>query len=136
MGGFVAATAAELDGAFEPVCLAFCGGDVMTVLTQGQLDAQWQHERLLAAGYNDEQLRTMLSPVDPLRLAGRLNPQRTFLYSARMDQVVPASCSDALSEAIRLDDEHHLFFDCDHYTAVLFLPAIVEQVAERVRKAE
>ncbi len=134
LGGFVAATAAEMDGAFDPVCLAICGGDVMTVLTEGKFDAEWQHQRLLRAGYDDEQMRERLSPVDPLRFANRLDPKHTFLYSAKADQVIPARCTAALSDAIGLDEEHHLWFDCDHYTAVLFLPAIIEHVAEQILK--
>ncbi|MCC6682426.1 MAG: prolyl oligopeptidase family serine peptidase [Phycisphaeraceae bacterium] len=133
LGGFVAATAAGMDGAFELVFLAFCGGDVMTVLTEGKFDAEWQHQRLLRAGYDDQQMREKLSPVDPLRLADRLDPERTYLYSAKADQVIPAGCTAALSDAIGLDQEHHLWYDCDHYTAALFLPAVIEHVCQQIR---
>jgi dienelactone hydrolase len=119
LGGFVAILAAAMDGAFDPVILAITGGDLAGVLKYGQADAARVRERLHAAGYTDASLRDWLWKVEPLRVARRLNPKRTWLFTARNDQVIPPFCSQQLADAIGLDERHHRWLSGNHYTAVM-----------------
>lgn len=132
LGGFVASVAAGLDGAFDPVFLLLSGGDAVGVLTGGGADASRLYAAMRAEGYDDAQLAAMLSPLEPMRFAAKLNPARTFLYSARADQVVPPASSASLGQAIGLDDAHHVWLDGDHYTAALFLPVVIDRMAREL----
>lgn len=135
LGGFIVSVAAGMDGAFEPVFLVLSGGDVARVLNEGRADAAVLRDMMAREGYDGDRLTALVWPIDPLRLAARLNPATTFLYSARFDQVVPPDSADALAQAIGLDADHHRWLDADHYAAVLFLPAMIEDMARRMRDA-
>ncbi|MEX0654449.1 MAG: hypothetical protein WD534_00910 [Phycisphaeraceae bacterium] len=133
LGGFVATVAASLDDAFNPVLLALTGGNGFDVLQHGQRDAA--HVRLLLNrhGYHDARLRDHLAVIEPLHVAHRLAPARTWLFTGQRDQVIAPAHADALAEAAGLDAAHHIRFDADHYTAVFHLPTIIRQMAEIVR---
>jgi dienelactone hydrolase len=119
LGGFVATLAASIDGAFDPVILAITGGDLADVLRYGQADAARVRDRLHTAGYSDASLRDWLWNVEPLRVAHRLNRHRTWLFTARNDQVIPPPCSQKLADAIGLDAQHHRWLAGNRYTAVM-----------------
>jgi hypothetical protein len=119
LGGFVATLAAAIDPAFHTVCLALTGGDVFGVLRHGKMDAARVRRQLLNAGYDDERLRDCLWQIEPLRVASRLNPKRTWLFSARFDQVIPRGHEKQLAAAIGLDWQHHRQLAGCHYTCAL-----------------
>ena len=62
-----------------------------------RLAASWQQ-----AGITDAQLKQLLWQIEPTRVAHRLDPQRTWLFSAEQDQVVPIANADALAKAAHL----------------------------------
>lgn len=128
MGGFAAATAASLDGAFEPVMLLLSGADGYKVLREGQHDAARVRQLLARHGYTDDRLRQLLDLADPQYLVHRLNPRRTWLFSARDDQVIPAGSVNALTDRLPLPPDHHRWILGTHYTAVLALPWIIDQM--------
>jgi hypothetical protein len=119
LGGFVATLAGAMDGAFDVVFLALTGGDTYGVLTKGKYDAARVRQHLLTAGYNDHKLRDWLWRIEPLRVAHRLDPRHTWLFSARFDNVVPRSNSRRLAAAIGLDHRHHRQLIGGHYSCAL-----------------
>ncbi len=130
LGGFVAATAGGIDPAFNPVVLFISGGDGYGTLTHGLHDALYLRQALERMGYRGDALRDLLEPVEPLRVAHRLNPQRTWLISASDDVTIPKASSDALARAAGLDNEHHLTLNATHYTIVVRLPAVTNYMAD------
>ena len=130
LGGFVTSTAAGLDDGFQRVFILLAGGNLHDVVLQGKRDAAKVRQRLESIGVNGDQIRELARPVEPLRLAHRLNPRSTWLYSGKYDDVVPPACSKALSEAAGLPPEHHIELAADHYSGVLYLPLVIARIAE------
>ena len=129
LGGFIATLAGSIDRAFDQVFLALAGGDTYGVLTTGNADAARVHRSLLDSGFSDQALRETLWDIEPLRVAHRLDPERTWLFSARFDKVVSRLYSRKLARAIGLDGRHHRQLFGGHYTCALdgwrFLSAMV-----------
>ena len=134
LGGFVATLSSAIDDAFDVTLLTLAGGNTFDVLSHGKMDAARVRRRLHEAGYDDDSLRRWLWNIEPLRVAHRLDPSRTWLYSARFDQVVSRANSDKLAAAIGLDREHHRrIFGC-HYTSVLFAPRFLADFVRIIRQ--
>ena len=136
LGGFLASDAAAMDGAFEPVLLLLSGGDAAGVLRDGIRDAAVMRQHLAAHGYRGDRLDEILSRVEPLMLAHRLDPDRTWLWSAIDDRVVPTASSDAFAKAAGLDPSHHLKLGGNHYSSMFALPQVVGQFEQVLRGGE
>ncbi len=136
LGGFVAATAAALDDAFDPVLLALSGVHLRRVLEDGRADAAVLRLTLARHGYVGEALDELLASVEPAAVMHRLSAQRTWLFSARHDQVVPPAATAALAEALGLGEDRHEVFDANHYSAVLHLPRLIRRMAGIVNGQE
>lgn len=132
LGGFVAALAGSLDPSFHRVFIMLAGGDLWTILQNGARDSARLRERLAAAGFAGEALRQLLWKTEPLRIAHRLDPQTTWLYSAIDDDVVPLDNARQLADAIGLDAAHHPRLPGDHYSVALFFNRIIDHVAEQL----
>ncbi|MFM7058591.1 MAG: alpha/beta hydrolase family protein, partial [Planctomycetota bacterium] len=130
LGGFVTSTAAGLDATFNRVFILLAGGNLHNVVLEGKRDAAKVRQRLESIGVTPEQIRSLARPVEPLRLAHRLQPASTWLYSGRYDDVVPPACSKALVDAAKLPPEHHIELAADHYSGVLYLPLVINRIAE------
>jgi dienelactone hydrolase len=130
LGGFITSTAAGLDDGFHRVFILLAGGNLHDVVLQGKRDAAKVRQRLESIGVTADQIRDLARPVEPLRLAHRLNPEATWLYSGKYDDVVPPACSKALVEAAKLPPEHHIELAADHYSGVLYLPVVITRIAE------
>ncbi len=133
LGGFVATTAAALDRGYSKTFIMLAGADLPAVLANGQKDAEKVRAKLAAAGMSDRQIRDALHSIEPSRLAHRLAPDRTWLYSGRFDDVVPPRNADLLAEAARLPADHHVRLAADHYTGIFYLPAILAEVAAKIQ---
>jgi dienelactone hydrolase len=132
LGGFVTATVAGLDPGYDRVFILMAGGNLHQVVLHGAKDAARMHKRLTAAGLSDEQIKELAQQVEPLRLAKRINPAETWLYSGTFDDVVPPSCSLALAKEARLPAEHHIHLPVDHYSGILYLPMVIQQIHKRM----
>jgi hypothetical protein len=146
LGGFVAATAGAIDGrdsrgdirggkreisrGFDPVVLLISGGDGYGTLMNGRFDAMFLRLALERQGYRGAALRKLLEPVEPLNVAHRLDPRRTWLISARDDVTIPRASSDALADAIGLDDDHRPWLSTNHYTTLVLLPSVAQYMAD------
>lgn len=134
LGGFVASTAAGLDRGYQSVHIMVAGGDLYHLVLNGQREAGKLRDMLATAGYTGDKLRDLFTQVEPLRLAHRLDPQTTWLYSATRDQVVPPAHAIKLAEAARLSEDHHIRLWADHYTGIVYMPVVVETMSKNIQE--
>jgi dienelactone hydrolase len=133
LGGFVAATTAGLDNAYDAVFLMLAGGDLYDVIMSGAKDAAEYRKTLAAAGFTDEKLKTELRKVEPNRLAHRLNAAQTWLYSGMLDDVVPIKNARILAKAAGLDRSHHIEMIADHYSGIVYVPFVLDQMSHKLK---
>lgn len=132
LGGFVTATVAGLDCGYDRVFILLAGGNVADVILHGSRDAEKVHAKLIASGLSDDQIKEAARQIEPLRLAHRINPATTWLYSGTLDTVVPPRSSLALAKAAKLAKDHHIEFPADHYLGIMYLPPAVMQISQRM----
>jgi dienelactone hydrolase len=134
LGGFVTATVAGLDNGYDRVFVLLAGGNLKDVVLHGSEDAEKTRKKLEAAGVTEEQIVELARHVEPLRLAHRIQAEKTWLYSGKYDNVVPPECSHALAKAAHLPDGHHIELECDHYSGIIYLPQVLQQIRDRMTK--
>ena len=132
LGGFVTATVAGLDHGYDQVFILLAGGDLEEVVLHGAKDAAKVRSKLIAAGKSEAQIKEMARQIEPLRLAHRICPAGTWLFTGTLDDVVPARCSTAFANAAHLPAGHHVEFPADHYSSVIYLPQVVQQIAHQM----
>ncbi len=132
LGGFVTATVSGLDRGFDKVFILLAGGNLHDVILQGGKDAAKIRASLEQAGVTEQQIRDTSRLIEPMRLAHRVDPAHTWLFSGTKDEVVPPACSLAFAKAAGLD-KHHVELPVGHYTAAMMLPVILQQTADIVR---
>lgn len=133
LGGFVTAVTASIDRAYDPVIIALAGGDVFGVLTTGEVDAARVRVRLNNTGMTDDKLRDELWLSEPMRLVHRLDPRRTWMISARRDQVVPSTFSHSMARRIGLPPSHHIKISGCHYTCMINAPRVILDIARIIK---
>ncbi|MCS7465959.1 hypothetical protein NZK35_04640 [Stieleria sp. ICT_E10.1] len=136
LGGFVSATAASIDDGYDHVFITLAGGNLLNVIGNGTKDAAKVRERLQEAGITGEQLRSLVDQIEPTRVAHRLAPDRTWLYSGTFDTVVPMSSANALATSAKLDPSHHIRLLANHYSGIIYLPAIIDHMRNQIESAE
>lgn len=129
LGGFVTATVAGLDDGYDRAFILLAGGNLQEVVFRGARDAAKIRAKLAAAGVTDDQIKELARQVEPLRLAHRISPSSTWLYSGKFDDVVPPRCSLALAAAAKLPAGHHVEMAADHYSGLIYLPSLLKQMA-------
>ncbi|MEE9404865.1 MAG: hypothetical protein V3V20_08225 [Algisphaera sp.] len=132
LGSYFSVAAAGLDGCFANTFLLLSGGDGVGILERGQKDAYHVRRALKHYGYEGEKLRALIDPVEPLRLAPRLDATRTWMVNAVNDTVVPRENAQALADAMGLEPAHHAWVMGNHYTSFLMLPAVLDQMVREV----
>lgn len=128
LGGFVTATASGLDQCYDSTFILLAGGDLAGIIQHGSKDAAKFRDNLIQAGLNDAEISAALHSVEPLRIAHRLNPLRTWLYSGLFDDVVPPKHCDQLAAAAALAEDHHLKLHANHYSGIIYLPVVLAQI--------
>lgn len=132
LGGFVTATVAGLDHGYNRVFIFLAGGNVDDVFFNGSKELAKARAKLAAAGVTDDEIKEVAHEMEPLRLAHRMKPAETWLFSGKYDTVVPPRCSLALAKAAHLPEGHHVEIPSDHYTGIIYLPTVVTQIAQRM----
>lgn len=130
LGGFVAATVAGLDRGYHRTFILLAGGDLHRVIQEGARDVESLRAKLKQAGIQGEKLRELTRSIEPLRLAHRIDPRTTWLYSGKLDDVVPPACSQALADAARLPESHHITLPADHYLGIVYLPSVLLEMRQ------
>ena len=133
LGGFVVATCAGLDRCFTATFIMLAGGDLYGVIANGQKDTADVRKLLAEAGYTGEKLKELVRPIEPTRLAHRLDTRTTWLYSAKNDSVVPLKNALVLAESAGLEGQHHVQVLGNHYTAIAYFPMILSHMVERIQ---
>lgn len=134
LGGFVTTSAASLDGCYHQTFIMLAGGDLYDMFMNGKQDTAKIREQLAQAGYAGDKLKELLYQVEPTRIAHRLPKQRTWVYAALQDDVVPIKNARRLAEVIGLDTKHRLEFVGGHYTAALWLPAVIDHFTKTAKE--
>lgn len=134
LGGFVVATSASLDHAFQSVFIMLAGGNLYDMFQRGQREVAQARRELAQAGITDTQLKELLWHIEPTRIAHRLDPQRTWLFSAEQDQVVPLANAAALARAAHLPDGHHIRVPGNHVSVIVYFPVILQRVTDQIRE--
>ena len=132
LGGFVCATAASLDKSYSRVFIMLAGGGLADVIEHGQKDAAKFRESLAEAGLTGDKLKSVVSTIEPTRIAHRLDPNTTWLYSARFDKVVPPSSSNLLATTAKLDSSHHIQMLANHYSGVIYVPYLLTHMQQQI----
>ncbi len=135
LGGFLATVTATLDDGYDQTFIMLAGGDLAGVISNGQRDAATFRERFIRAGFTQEQINDQLRMVEPLRVADRLRPESTWLFTGMYDTVVPTKNSDELAAAAHLPADHRIVYPTDHYTAALMLPDAARSIVEKITKS-
>jgi len=128
LGGFVTATAAGLDHGYHRVFVLLAGGDLYGTLMSGKKDAEKVRAELMKTGLSEDNVRKMLNTIEPLRLAHRFDPNRTWLFSGKYDDVVPPKSTQLLAEAAHLHASHHVEMLANHYSGIIFMPMVTQQM--------
>lgn len=136
LGGFVTAAVAGLDAGYQRVFIMLAGGDLYGVITNGTREAAQLRELLEQKGYTGEKLREIIQPIEPLRLAHRIRPDVTWIYSADKDQVVPLQNVQRLADAAKLPPDHHVTLWGDHYKVIVYFPVIIQHISERLSRPQ
>ena len=132
LGGFVTATAASLDRGYNHVFIMLAGGDLCGVIQNGQKDAAKFREELTKAGLTGEKLKSAVATVEPTRIAHRLDPATTWLYSAQFDTVVPPANSYLLAKTANLEPSHHIEMLANHYTGIIYVPYLLAHMQQQI----
>ncbi|MFO0940891.1 MAG: prolyl oligopeptidase family serine peptidase [Pirellulales bacterium] len=132
LGGFVTATVSGLDAGFQRNFILLAGGNLHEVIFSGQKDAAKVRERLEKAGATREQIIDHARQIEPLRLAHRVRPEVTWLWSGKFDDVVPPPSSFAFAKAAKLPADHHIEMPANHYSGIIFLPKVLDDMAKEM----
>lgn len=132
LGGFVTATVSGLDSGFQRNFILLAGGNLHEVIFSGQKDAAKVRERLEKAGATREQIIENARQIEPLRLAHRVRPDVTWLWSGKFDDVVPPPSSFAFAKAAKLPADHHIEMPANHYSGIIFLPKVLDDMAREM----
>jgi hypothetical protein len=133
LGGFVTATSAGLDDGFTTVHIMLAGGNLYEVIMNGSKETKKIKEMIAEAKVPDDKVREILATIEPLRLAHRYNRQKTWIYTASRDQIVPPRHAHQLLEAAGLDKSQEMIFPADHYTGIIFVPVILSDIVKKIR---
>jgi dienelactone hydrolase len=135
LGGFVTATVSGVDQAYDRAFILLAGGDLNRVIFDGAKDAASVRKRLEESGVTKEMIMENTRQIEPLRLAHRIRPETTWLFSGKFDDVVPPACSHALAKAASLSAEHHIEMPVDHYSGVILMPKVLLDMAKIMKSA-
>jgi len=133
LGGFVVATVAGLDHGYNSAFILLAGGNLHEVIAKGSRDSANVREKLAAAGIRGKKLETLTKRIEPMRLAHRIRPETTWIFSGANDDVVPPASPQALAEAAKLPADHHIVLPVDHYNGILLLPKILLEMQQALQ---
>ena len=122
LGGFVTALSIGVDGQFSRAAILLAGGDLSAVFSTDAKEARGIKEEIKKRGINQEQLKEMLSVIEPLNFSDRLNGTKVLMINGTNDPIVPAECATKFAESAGAQIE---WYDTDHYGMVKYLlPAV------------
>lgn len=136
LGGFICTGAASLDGVFNPVMPTLAGADLPDLFMHGKKEVAQIREQVRKMGISDEEFRAMISRIDPLLLAHRLDPKKTWLFNAQQDEVIPMANAKALAKAAKIPEHQHIWMTGGHVTCIVNLPVVLPVMVEKIKAAD
>lgn len=133
LGGIVSATVAGIDQQYAAVFLLLAGGDLPSLIQEGQRDAAKLRQQLEQAQLTEQSVRQLVDQIDPIRLASRIAADRVWLYSGKYDTVVPMKNAEILARTAGLPREHHIVMPVDHYLGILFFPVVMKHMDQQIQ---
>ncbi|HML75125.1 MAG TPA: C45 family autoproteolytic acyltransferase/hydrolase [Anaerohalosphaeraceae bacterium] len=130
LGGFVAALSAGIDGRFKRASFILAGGDLTEVLSTEAREVRRIKEGLAQSGIQKQQLREILSGIEPLNFSDRLRGAAILMINAADDTIVPAGCAKKLAESTAARVE---WYPTDHYGMVKYLIPVLNQVCDHFK---
>ena len=121
LGGIMTAMAAGVDGDFYRVVPILAGGDLAAMIFHAP-ETRPVRQRLQENGIDQAKLEQVLSPIEPLHFAPRIDPRRCLMINASGDEVIPKQCTMDLWKAA--GNPTLLWLPSGHYSAAWFLPTI------------
>jgi dienelactone hydrolase len=125
LGGIMAATLVGVDDRLDAGFFIMAGGGLAELLHDStEKPVRKFRDRFIETqGFETREefvefFRPLTDPVDPLRFAGRIDPDRVLLISGRYDRVVPAERTRALWR--ELGEPRWIRFPAGHYQLAPF----------------
>lgn len=100
LGGIVAALSAGVAPEFYRNMILIGGGDIARVVFNESKETQPYIREFEKRGINEEKLRQICKPIDPLTYAYRIPRLKTLMYNAIADEIIPRICTTKLHDAI------------------------------------
>jgi predicted peptidase len=116
------------------VFIMLAGADFYDILQTGQKDTAKMRQKFAEAGYEGEKLKQLLSAVESLRIAHRLERAHTWMYSAQNDEVVPIKNARLLGTTAGLEKSHQLELPGGHYSIAVYFPFLVDHVMQQLQE--
>jgi hypothetical protein len=135
LGGFICTGAASLDGVFNIVMPTLAAGDLPTLFVNGKNEVASIRKAVEKSGMKQEDFLAIITRIDPLLLAHRLDPKKTWMFNAEGDEVIPADNARALAKAIGLPSEQHIWMPGGHVTCAIHLPVVMPMMIEKIKAA-
>jgi dienelactone hydrolase len=130
LGGFLSATTAGVDSAFENVFVLLAGGELPKLIETGKRETAQVRALLMTQGFVGERMHELLNRFEPNRLAHRLRPENVWVFTATFDTTVPPAHGHSFAKAVGLQPSHHIQMPATHYSGVIFLPQVLDTIAE------
>jgi dienelactone hydrolase len=128
MGAVVGSLVAGVDARFTRSVFVVGGGDLPAIVMHESRETKEMRQRLIEGGWTAEKLAGALAPIEPLGVAGRVDPANILMINATADQVVPKACTEKLNDA--MGKPRLVWIKSDHYTIALALMQILKDAAE------
>src|SRR6202011_2079714 len=108
------ALAAALDPTLNRDALLLAGGDLSEILWSMPEGARYR-KLWVDSGRTKEDLRILVTPLDPLTYADRLKGKRLMMIAGNIDEVIPPASARALW--IAAGKPPITWYDCGHYSS-------------------
>jgi dienelactone hydrolase len=128
MGAVVGSLVAGVDARFTRSVFVVGGGDLPAIVMHESRETKEMRRRLLDGGWTAEKLKEALAPIEPLGVAGRIDPSNVLMVNATADQVVPKECTEKLRAA--MGGPRLVWIKADHYSIALALSQILKDAVE------
>lgn len=140
MGGMLACLMHASDPRSRAAFVGLAGGGLGELLydTREKPVRRFRDRLIAARGLADRDaflawIEPFVRDLDPLRYAGRIEPQTVFMASGRFDHVVPPARGNALWHA--LGEPIRLVVPTGHYEAIPFLWHVIGRAADHFDRA-
>lgn len=131
LGSMMAALTAEMEPRLGRVVVLLGGGGLVDAYYDNDF-AVWICKVYEMLGGTRERLKELIAPVDPLTCAANLKDRRLLMIAARHDEIVPPKAAEALWVAS--GKQKIVWYDCGHYTAVLYFAPAMRQIIQHFRE--